>query len=63
MSELLHLGEPVPERLKVPTEKPNWIILRTEPDVHYEVHFQRYVEFRSLDGKCQGYSEVETIES
>ena len=59
--KLLHLKKEVPETLKISNESPKLIIARFKPDHHYELHFTKYVEFRDLNGKCLGYSEVEPV--
>ena len=43
---------------------PNKILLvvrRTEPKPHYEVHFDKRVEFWALDGAKLGESKVEQV--
>jgi hypothetical protein len=35
------------------------IFKRTEPEPHYEVHFDKHVEFWTLEGKKLGESKVE----
>jgi len=34
------------------------VITRSEPQTHYEVHFNRHVEFWTLDGEKIGESKV-----
>lgn len=38
------------------------IIKRTEPEPHYELHFDKRVDFVSLEGKLLGSSPVEAYE-
>ena len=56
--DLYHDGE-VPKELIDPNEKLIGIFYRKD---WYEVHFDKRVEFRTLDGKCLGWSEVESVE-
>jgi len=39
------------------------IVRRSEPEPHYEVHFDRRVEFRALDGRMIGSSKVYPIDA
>jgi hypothetical protein len=41
------------------TEKPRLIIRRDEPEPHYELHYDKHVDFVTLDGKKLGSSKVE----
>ena len=41
------------------TEKPKLIIPRSEPEPHYELHFDNHVDFVTLDGKLLLRSKVE----
>jgi hypothetical protein len=41
------------------TEKPRLIIRRSEPEPHYELHYDKRVDFVTLDGKKLGSSKVE----
>jgi len=38
------------------------IVKRDDPIPHYEIHFDKKVEFVTLDGKCLGESEVEEVD-
>jgi hypothetical protein len=42
-------------------EKPTLIVKCTEPYHHYRLHFDKYVEFVTLDGKKLGRSKVYPI--
>jgi len=37
------------------------VFTRDKPEPHYEVHFERHVEFRTLDGRKLGESKVHQI--
>jgi hypothetical protein len=41
------------------TEKPRLIIPRSDPEPHYELHFDDHVDFVTLDGKLLLRSKVE----
>jgi len=40
-------------------EKPSLIVRREEPFPHYELHFEKVVEFRRMDGTLIKRSKVE----
>jgi hypothetical protein len=44
------------------SEKPKLIIKREEPEPHYELHFNKRVDFVSLNGKFLGSEEVHVVE-
>jgi len=46
----------------VDSDKILLIIKRDNPKPHYEVHFNKKVEFRKLDGTYIGESEVEGVD-
>jgi len=43
-------------------EKPSLIIKREDPEPHYELHFDKRVDFVTLDGKKIGSSRVHVVE-
>jgi hypothetical protein len=46
-------------RTETMTEKPKLIIPRSDPEPHYELHFDDHVDFVTLDGKLLLRSKVE----
>lgn len=44
-------------------EKPLLIVKRSMPVKHYELHYNKKVDFITLDGKYLGSSKVEVIEN